>query len=118
MYNLKTVCTLKAQNKYSVRNRDKSKYYSSKFDLKRFPSHLLPIAHPQLKAETDSATLIFTYAYVDRIYALTGYLVHSMYWYKMTSFLKIVMAFFKENLLYQCKLFITTDNFLVSVFRS
>ena len=97
MYNLKTVCTLKAQNKYSVRNRDKSKYYSSKFDLKRFPSHPLPIAYPQLNTETDNATLIFTYAYVDRRYALTGYLAHSIHQYKMTSSLKIIVAFLKKT---------------------
>ena len=61
-FSLRIMSKFNAKNKY---NRDKSKYFSSTFNLKRFPGNHLPIAYLQLTLKVNEATFTLVYAYVD-----------------------------------------------------
>ena len=60
--------------KYSSHNRDKSKYFSSTFNLKRFFGHHLPITCLQVTLKFNEATFSLKCAYVVADIHLTFYL--------------------------------------------
>ena len=65
--NMKYTKKLKAQNKYSCPNRDKSKYFSPTFNLKRCHSAILQITYLQLPLKS-TRQLLFVYMLLSITY--------------------------------------------------
>ena len=65
--NIKYTKKLKAQNKYSCPNRDKSKYFSPTFNLKRCHSAILQITYLQLPLKS-TRQLLFVYMLLSITY--------------------------------------------------